>query len=250
MAHPDNLFVDSPFADNPFADNMLSVHDWHNQYYLSKDQGCPQAVVDRFDKIVESELALQLQNHLQHWFDQDAEGVVILDQLNIELDLDCDNEDDDLARRWAAQFSKNLYQATESGHGVIYFKNEAEYLSRFLIDLASGHSWNSWYYRKFEGLKPLPVTVALGTALVEHPETGIQALLQLDSRQLSVVLNAISNQQARNILWHFCSKSSCGQCQYGRCGGIDDEAIQAFIVGCRGRMAGCHGYVSCAVAPG
>ena len=67
-----------------------------------------------------------------------------------------------------------------------------------------------WYYEAFEGLRLLPTSAVIRTALCEHPLTGRAALLQLSADALARVLRALTVQDARRVLDRLAEETPAG----------------------------------------
>src|SRR5262249_50558064 len=74
------------------------------------------------------------------------------------------------------------------------------YLARFVADAASGDAFSHWVYRSFAGLRALPASAAIRTALMDDPALGLAALQRLDLRELSVVVGALTEADAERRL--------------------------------------------------
>ena len=62
----------------------------------------------------------------------------------------------------------------------------------------------------FEGLRLLPTSAVIRTALCEHPLTGRAALLQLSADALARVLRALTVQDARRVLDRLAEETPAG----------------------------------------
>ena len=112
-------------------------------------------------------------------------------QLEIQVDVNAAWERESLTRAWARQIARELGAVMHDGgdgENVVRFPTRAAFLARFLIDAAEGHAWGKWYYESFAGLRLLPTSAALRTAIVDQPASGQDALLELSSDALKKVL--------------------------------------------------------------
>src|SRR5215475_8688986 len=67
---------------------------------------------------------------------------------------------------WAKEIAAALADALRRGGvEILRFPDRAAYMANFFLDLAEGSAWSKWYYASFEGLRMLPVSAALRTAI-------------------------------------------------------------------------------------
>jgi hypothetical protein len=83
---------------------------------------------------------------------------------------------------------------------VLHFPDYATYLAHFLLDLAEGSAWSKWYYQRFDGLRMLPASAAVRTAVCDRPDAGLKALLSLTEAGCSAVVRSLSAADADRIL--------------------------------------------------
>lgn len=86
------------------------------------------------------------------------------------------------------------------GLNTIRFENRPAYVASFVKDAAWGDAWSRWYYAPLLGLKPLPTSSAIRTALIEDPVVGRQALERLDAPALARVASALTSQDEALVL--------------------------------------------------
>lgn len=129
--------------------------------------------------------------------------VWLIRRLEIGVDVNTAWGRDELARQWGWQIARRLFEAIRDGgdgQEVVRFPNRAAYLARFVADLAANNAWGQWYYRQFEGLRLLPPSSAIRTALTDDPTTGLNSLLTLSLSNLAAVLRVMSVADARRAL--------------------------------------------------
>ena len=182
--------------------SSLHVDHFRAQYLIASDHPAPQSVKQRLDDALSKTLPDSLRVALSSWFSDDDPSIWFVRQLDINLDLNLDWNRDQVGKSWAAQLVNKLSRdlKEDSVHGIIRFPNRAAYLASFLRDLAGGHAWANWYYTSFEGLRMLPVSAAIATAVRNDVETSLPALLQLSAKDVAKVLDALSAQGARGVL--------------------------------------------------
>lgn len=182
--------------------SSLHVDHFRAQYLIASDHPAPQSVKQRLDDALSKNLADSLRVALSSWFSDDDPSIWFVRQLDINLDLNLDWNPEQVGKTWANQLVRKLSRdlKEDSAHGIIRFPNRAAYLASFLRDLAAGDAWSKWYYTSFEGLRMLPVSAAIATAVRDDVETSLPALLQLSTKDLTKVLDALSAQGAGRVL--------------------------------------------------
>src|SRR5581483_6629197 len=183
--------------------NGLHVRRLRADYLIPADHPSPETVKARLDAIGERELAQALAAQPLLQSTSTDPSVWLIRRLALDLDVDLGLEADGVARRWASEVARSLItllDAGDDGENVIHFPDPAAYLAHFLVDLAEQTAWGRWYYRDFEGLRPLPLPAALRTALLDQPDLGLAALLRLPEADRATVLRALSAREARRVL--------------------------------------------------
>ena len=83
---------------------------------------------------------------------------------------------------------------------VVVFPTRAAFLAAFVRAVARGEAWDRWWFKRFDGLKFLPTSAALRTALADDPEQGLAALAALAEGDRMEVLRALEPSDARRLL--------------------------------------------------
>jgi hypothetical protein len=157
----------------------------------------------RLDEAVDLGLPDALSAATSPWLSDTDPGIWLIRRLEVGMDINVAWERNVLIRAWAMQIARALHAALQDGgdgQTVLWFPNRAAYLARFLVDAAAGWAWGKWYYESFEGLRLLPTSAVLRTAICEEPAVGQAALLQLTADELQKVLRALTVQDMRRIL--------------------------------------------------
>ncbi len=132
-------------------------------------------------------------------------------QLNVEFSVNPEIEHARVAELWATEISKAVVEAFHrEDPETLHFPDRASYLAHFLLDVAAGSAWDRWYYADFDGLRMLPTSSALRTAICDVPETGLRALHLLSEDQRRTILRSVSAADARRIVSTFASNSAGG----------------------------------------
>lgn len=182
---------------------MLSIHAFHSEYFVSQDHSSPEGVQSRLDDIVQRCLPGTLQERMKGW-DEQHPGLWFIRRLETQLDIDTAWEDQRIADCWAERIIHSLDRsALEVNGNCLYFADNAEYLARFLIDVADGNAWQQWFYQPFAGLRMLPTSTALRSALEQKPGEGLAALAHLRMDELEKVLSSLNETDARRLLITF-----------------------------------------------
>jgi hypothetical protein len=193
--------------------NRLYIRRFGAQYLVSAQHPAPQQVKARLDDTVTQRLAPTLCTVCSAWFADTDPSLWLIRRLEIEVAVNAAWDRDQLARSIATQLVRTLDATLQDGadhDNIRRFPNRAAYLASFLTDLAAGEAWGRWYYEAFAGLRLLPVSAALRTAICDAPETGREALWQLTRDALQQVLRALTAQDARQILDHLAATAAPG----------------------------------------
>lgn len=185
------------------ASNSLNIHRLRSTYLVPSDHPAPDAIRSRLDSVAQHKFANAISVALSHRFALSAPGVWLIRSLTLNVDLNLDSSEDQMAESWAKQaaisVAKILHENAEADQ-VLHFSTPAAHLAHFLRDLVEGSAWDKWYYRKFEGMRPLPLSAALRTAISRDLQTGLEALQQMNESATRRVLAALTEHDAKWIL--------------------------------------------------
>lgn len=186
----------------PAGSSDLQIERFQVEYLVPRDHPSPERLRGRLDKTLGHSVPESLEHALTPYFGQSGEDVWLIRKLECDLDLDVDNDPDLVARRWGTGIARVLVRVLEGAatEGVLHFPSWAAYLGRFLLDLVAGSAWRQWYYNEFRGLKALPISAAIRTAVLDEPDTGAVALTSLEARERYSVLSALTAIEARRVL--------------------------------------------------
>src|SRR5262249_42943162 len=186
--------------------NRLEIRRLRAQYLLPAEHPYPETIKDRLDGIIRHDLVPSIATALAPWFSDADSSIWLIRELRFESTVNIAWKTDQLARamtsRLARAFDTNLQGGSDDGN-VRYFPNRAAYLSSFLTDLAAGSAWSQWYYESFHGLKMLPISAALRTAICDDPKTGKESLSQLANDELKKIVRALTPQDASGVVETF-----------------------------------------------
>jgi len=181
----------------------LTVHRLQANYLVSSQDSDPHCIKASLDTLAQSLLPSTVGAALSMLLPASAPDVWLIRSLEVDLDIGLHQGEDAAARSWARQIACTVADVvlgqTQSDE-TLHFPDPVAYLAQFLADLAEGSAWGKWYYRKFEGLRFLPVSAALRTAVCRDSETGRQALVQLSMAQLSRIIESLNEHDAGLVL--------------------------------------------------
>lgn len=172
-------------------------------YFVPREHPQPSALKDRLDESLSKSVAEALASSAARLFGDSDESVWLVRRLDVSVDVNAEWGRDHIAAAWGSEIALTLARDLREDadpHNCIRFPTRAAYLASFLRDLAESRAWGKWYYRSFEGLRALPQTAALRTAVCADAREGLAALLSLDGHERGVLVRALSRQDARRVL--------------------------------------------------
>jgi hypothetical protein len=183
------------------------------QYLVSAKHPSPQRVKDRLDSVLAQELPRTLARVFDSWFSESDQSIWIIRQLIIEAAINVAAAPEHITRALTAQLARSLGAAFQDGNqnNVRHFPNRAAYLASFLSDLVFGTAWGQWYYESFGGLKLLPLSAALRTAICDEVATGKAALSLLATADLQKVVHTLTLQDARQVFERLAEDGPAGE---------------------------------------
>ena len=184
-------------------DSRLQIRRVHAQYLVPSDHPAPRHIKDRLDHAIKRSLSHVLSAVFSSWFSETDSSLWFVRRLELDLAVNASGDGEHVTRTFTRQLGRALGDTLQDGtnhNNVVRFASPADYLAHFLSDLAAGDAWGRWYYESFFGLRMLPTSAALRTAVCDRAERGREALLQLRSAELKNVLRALNRQDARLIL--------------------------------------------------
>jgi len=192
------------------SNNRLQIGRVHAKYVVSTQHPSPARLKDQLDHELRNNLPRVLSSAFSSWFPENDPSIWFVRRLQIEVAA---SSGEQLSRTFTMQLGRTLSQTlSDSGDpdSVVYFSDRVSYVARFLHDLARGYAWSCWYYESFDGLRMLPTSAALRTAICDQSEPGREALLNLPSNDLLDVLRALSRNDAGLILDKLAAMSEAG----------------------------------------
>ncbi|HVG43490.1 MAG TPA: hypothetical protein VM890_02130, partial [Longimicrobium sp.] len=184
----------------------LAVERFRAEYLVPAGHPAPGILRARLDGAARTRLARSLGAALERALPSDDEGICLIRRLHVDLEVEEEWDEGRIARAWASRAAHALARLLAAGEGspeagdLLRFPHRAAYLARFLADLAAGEAWGRWYYAAFDGLRPLPASAALRTAVLDRADDGLRALLSLGEAERARVLAALTPVDARRVL--------------------------------------------------
>jgi hypothetical protein len=183
--------------------SRLQIRRVHAQYLVPGQHPAPWQIKDRLDDQIKRSLSQTLAGAFSSWFSEADSSLWFIRQLDIDLAVNAAREGEGVTKTFTTHLGRALgdtLQESADQNNVVRFTSPADYLAHFLSDLAAGDAWGRWYYESFFGLRMLPTSAALRTAVCRDANVGEVALLQLPRKELMAVLRALNRQDARLIL--------------------------------------------------
>ncbi len=183
--------------------SRLQITNFEAAYHVAKHRPTPERLARKLDELVRKQLPGALRAVLSPMLGGNDSSLWFIRRLDVLVDVNAVWKPEGIARSWAVQIAKAL--ARDLGRvgddtNVIRFPDRAAYLGRFVVDAAFGHAWSQWIYRSFDGLRALPVSAAIRTALVDDAALGLVALQRLALPELTAVINAVAEADATRIM--------------------------------------------------
>jgi hypothetical protein len=188
----------------------LFVERVHNHYLVPADQSAEE-LRDRLERSIQADLPSALAATLNRILNPEDRSIWFVRRLALDFPLNAEIDPDNVAHVWAAQLAGVLIDVMRDpgGGDAIRFSDRTSYVAQFLLDLVDGVAWDKWYYESFAGLRALPVTDALRTAILDDPETGLDVLHSLGEKALTIVRTLCPADAAR-VLTGLCARPSVG----------------------------------------
>lgn len=184
------------------ADGKLFIQRMQNTFLLPENiRDCPQTR-GRLKAAFTDRVAAGIGDVLNE-LGSDSGELVFIRKLEIECDLDLARTDSELVRFWSGRLLRTLaatLAGAEQRDDCVRFENRAAYLRHYLLDRTTGSADSAWYYAQFDGLRHMPDSIALRTALLEDVPTGIDAMRGLRKADAVRVIGALDERAAWRVL--------------------------------------------------
>jgi hypothetical protein len=220
-------------------------------YFVPREHPAPAALKDRLDEALSKSVAGALASSASRLFGDSDQSVWLVRRLDVSVDVNAEWGREHIAAAWATEITRMLardLREDADAHNCIRFPTRAAYLSSFLRDLAESRAWGKWYYRGFEGLRALPQSAALRTAVCADARAGLAALRSLDRHERAGLVRVLSRRDAQRLLDALADEGATGdegaslaslwrtwgEAELGAsaCEGEEQAALRLFLCAC------------------
>jgi hypothetical protein len=110
----------------------------------------------------------------------DGDQVVFIDKLVLEAHANAAWDDGAIAAALARSLLGALGRALAGpAAGITRYRERTEWVAAFIVAALDGRAWSDWRFDEFDGLRPLTMSAALRTLLLNEQGVGVDALLRL-----------------------------------------------------------------------
>lgn len=168
---------------------------------LSREHPAPERVRARFDDIASKELGPALARAAAATLSDGRGGLWLFRRLDVAFDANTDWDADVIAEAWTAALRREVGACLAAGRAddVQWFPHRAALVARFASDLARGVAWGRWIYAGFAGLRGLPMSAAIRTALLRDGDAW-SVLEAIEATEVASVCAALTAADAARIL--------------------------------------------------
>lgn len=181
----------------------LSIAKLHAPCFVTGSPDAAQAVADRAVRALRDHFPQTARHAFTRWLDRADESIWIVRKIELAVLVAAESAADSVAASTVTALGRALGEALVGdgdGLNTIRFENRAACVASFVTDAAWGDAWSRWYYAPFQGLKLLPASSAIRTALTEDPTIGRHALERLDASALARVASILTSQDEALVL--------------------------------------------------
>jgi len=178
--------------------SIIYVRRARSRYVVARDHPAPERVRAHLDDAARADLAGRLRAAFAGLAPGES-SLWFIRRLEISFALNASASADRIATAWASQIAgavKTVMVGGPDGEGVVHFANRAEYLGRFLVESAMGTAWSRWYFSRFAGLRALPASSVIRSAIVADPTVALAALLAMTTGDQTLVIETLSPMDA------------------------------------------------------
>ena len=180
---------------------MIEAERLHVTYELSGDHLEASLLKARLHDLACDQLAEALGAAFEPYARTDDTSVWLVRRLDVDVGLDAAASDGEVVGGWARQLSRSLsHKLDPQDPDVVRFDDRASYLARYIVERAAGTADTKWYFRMSRGLRMLPASAAIRTALTDDPADGRRSLCLLERGDLIRVASTLSEADAGRVL--------------------------------------------------
>ena len=129
----------------------------------------------------------------------DSDEIVFVPSVHFDATVNAAWPADQIARALVAPLMRSLWRSM-ADPGTIRFRDRAELLARFILDLSQGYAYVRDWHEEFEGLKLLPASAILRTLVTNERDAARIGLARLLPDQLRRCVALLSGSDARRVL--------------------------------------------------
>jgi hypothetical protein len=177
------------------AQSSLAIRKINAEYLISTEHPEPFALRDRLDSVVRRSVSSALSSVLGSGIDTSDDGLLFIRSLTIDVNLNAEWDDYRMAEVWAQAIALAIARVLPGkarDDMTAWFATREEYLADYLRQTAAGTASNRWYFTPFEGLRLLPASAAILTALSRDPVEGLAALHEMSPADLLATTRALT----------------------------------------------------------
>jgi len=137
-----------------------------------------------------------------------GEGVLRIAHMDIDLTLDAALSPQAIAERLVEKIVENVVRARTGGERVFAYAGRGEFLAAFLTELVRGTAWQRWWFKSFDGVRPLSLSAAIRTSLLAQPGDCMDALLCLPRHELAAILGVLQPNDTTRLLHELAEQKS------------------------------------------
>jgi len=163
----------------------------------------------RFQNAIKPGMQTALTTALQA-LDNNSEQLLFIKKIDVDCVLDLQAEQGKLFNHWANALKNKLaiLLRKKQSNQVVIFESSQDYCAQFLRALITGNAWQQWYFRSFDGLKSLPLSVAIRTLLIDEQQPAMAAVAKLNPAEIAQLCTLLSQADCRIILSKMSSRNT------------------------------------------
>ncbi|WP_086930829.1 hypothetical protein [Agarilytica rhodophyticola] len=175
--------------------------------HLTGNDSSAGALSMRLQRVAASELAKAVDKALAQAFDHDDKVYVIRQLKHRSVISEASNDNDlQLANKWgegiAGALVRKISARDNSTEDLMVFRDQAEFVARFIQDYLDGQAWQRWYFGAFNHLAHYSKSDALYRVLIDNRNCLTAVISELAHQQLLNALFQNLQPWQRTLLWH------------------------------------------------
>jgi len=183
---------------------LLEIGRMNTTYLVPRAHPAPEEVRSELDRAAGMETGLACERALSAMLDPGDPSIWLIRKLRVNLLMDPGGGWDRAAEFWGERIADSIMRTIArgaDGDSVLHFRTRADYLAWLLGELAWGREWTRQHAREFGGLRPLPFSAVVVSALSREPELADEIVLAMDGHgALGRISALLSLRDARQVL--------------------------------------------------